>query len=170
MLFAGEEWGAKQPFLFFSDAGEDLADIVREGREKEMETFPRKPEQGAVPDPMAEETFRACKLDWADHDQGEHARFLALYYKLIAIRKQEINPRLPGMLGNAGRYELLGNRALRVSWTLGVGSDLSMVANLSSEPFSGINLWGSDHLWLEGFATGDTLEAWSVIFNLKKPV
>lgn len=168
MVFAGEEWGAKQPFMFFSDVGEDLADAVRQGREKEMETFPRKPGQGKVPDPMSEETFRACKLDWLDREDGEHASFLALYRRLIALRKQEIIPRLAGMPGDSGKYQLLGNRALRVSWTLGDGSELTMVANLSSEPFNGISLWGNDHLWLEGFATGDTLDAWSVMFSLTK--
>jgi maltooligosyltrehalose trehalohydrolase len=72
------------------------------------------------------------------------------------------------MAGNSGRYELLGNRALRVTWTLGDGSVLSLVANLSSEPLDGINVWGEDHLWLEGFATGDTLEAWSAVFTLER--
>jgi malto-oligosyltrehalose trehalohydrolase len=167
MLFMGEEWGARQPFTFFSDVGEDLADAIREGREKEMATFPRREGQGAPPDPMSEETFRACKLNWNDREEGEHARFLSLYRRLIALRKKEIVPRLIGMMGNSGRYELLGNRALRVSWTLGDRSELSLVANLSSEPFNGINVWGSDHLWLEGFATGETLEAWSVVFSLK---
>jgi maltooligosyltrehalose trehalohydrolase len=168
MLFMGEEWAAKQPFLFFSDVGDDLADIVRQGRRKEMETFPRRGEQGEPPDPMSEATFRACKLDWADREAEEHARFLSLYKRLIALRKKEIIPRLHGMEGHSGSYELLGNRAIRVNWTLGDGSQLSMVANLSAEPYNGINVWGSDHLWLEGFATGETLEGWSVVFTLKQ--
>jgi maltooligosyltrehalose trehalohydrolase len=167
MLFMGEEWGATQPFLFFSDVGDDLADTVRKGREEEMATFPRKDGQGTPPDPMSEETFRASKLDWSGRDEGEHARFLSLYRRLIALRKKEIVPRLAGMSGNRGRYELLGNRALRVAWTLGDGSELSLVANFSPEPLDGVNVWGSDHLWLEGFATGETLEGWSVVFGLK---
>jgi maltooligosyltrehalose trehalohydrolase len=167
MLFMGEEWGAQQPFLYFSDVGEDLADAIRQGREKEMESFPRKEGQGAPPNPMAEDTFRACKLDWSQRDEEESARFLAVYRRLIALRKKEIVPRLHGMSGNSGRYELLGNRTLRVTWTLGDGAELSLVANLSPEPYNGINVWGSDHLWLEGFATGETLEAWSVVFTLK---
>lgn len=167
MLFMGEEWGAKQPFMFFSDVGEDLADAIRQGRATEMKTFPRKAGQGVPPDPMAEDTFKACKLDWADRDEGESLRFLSLYRRLIALRKKEIVPRLGGMEGNNGRYELLGERTLRVSWTLGDGAELSLVANLSSEPCEGINVWGADHLWLEGFATGDTLEGWSAVFTLR---
>jgi maltooligosyltrehalose trehalohydrolase len=167
LLFAGEEWGARQPFMFFSDVGEDLADIVRQGRIKEMETFPRNGEQGAVPDPMSEDTFRACKLDWSDREREEHSRFLSLYRRLISLRKREIIPRLPNMEGNAGSYQLIGNRAVCVKWILGDKSELTMTINLSSEALNGVNVWGSDHLWLEGFATGHTLEPWSVVVNLK---
>lgn len=166
MLFAGEEWGANEPFMFFSDVGKDLADVVREGREQEMATF-RTTNEGELPDPMSEQTFQACKLNWVDKDDGEHARFLSLYHRLISLRKKEIIPRLQGMQGNAGRYKVVGNRGLNVTWTLGDGSILSMIANLSDEPVSGLDLWSSDHLWLEGFATGDTLDPWSVIFSLK---
>ena len=168
MLFMGEEWGAKQPFTFFSDVGKDLADAIRKGREEEMATFPRREEQGVPPDPMAEATFKACKLDWKDRKQDEHARFLSLYRRLIALRKKEIIPRLAGMQGNNGRFELLTERALRVTWTMGDETELSLVANLSAEPVNGLSLWGSDHLWLEGFATGDTLEGWSAVFTLRK--
>src|SRR5690606_12727265 len=36
MVFMGEEWAARQPFLFFSDVGDDLADKIREVRQKEL--------------------------------------------------------------------------------------------------------------------------------------
>lgn len=169
MLFMGEEWGAKQPFLFFSDVGEDLAGVVREGRKEAVASFPRREGQGEPPDPMDEETFKASKLDWADRGTGEHARFLSLYRHLIALRKKEIIPRLMGMAGHSGRFELLTARGLRVIWTLGDGAELTLVANLSDDPIEGLEVWGSDHLWLEGFATGDTLEGWSAVFTLKRP-
>jgi maltooligosyltrehalose trehalohydrolase len=168
MVFMGEEWAAKQPFLFFSDVGEDLANKIRQGREAELATFPRLGDQGAPPDPMFGETFKACKLNWEDRNEDEHARFLSHYRQLIALRKKEIVPRLYGMQGNSGRYELLGQGAIRVSWTLGDGSELTLVANLSPNPFSDINIWSSDQLWLEGFATGETLEGWSAVFTLKR--
>ena len=166
MLFMGEEWGAKQPFLFFSDVGEDLANAIREGREAEMATFPRRGDQGAPPDPMAEATFHASKLVWEDIADEQATRFLRLYRQLIKIRKEKIIPRLVGMNGESGRSEQLGDKVLKVSWTLGDGSELVLVANLSDDPFNGIALWGSNHLWLEGFATGDTLEPWSAVFTL----
>ncbi|WP_291376415.1 malto-oligosyltrehalose trehalohydrolase [Devosia sp.] len=169
MMFAGEEWATNRPFMFFSDVGADLADIVRQGREKEMETFPRNTDQGKVPDPMDEETFNACKLEWSERDGPEHAKCLSLYRRLIALRKKEIIPRLYGMEGNSGRFERLGERVIKVAWILGDRSELSLIANLSSEPFNGVNVWRSGNLWLEGFATGETLHPWSAIFCLQPP-
>ncbi len=40
MLFMGEEWAARQPFLFFCDFGAELADAVRDGRRAEFARFP----------------------------------------------------------------------------------------------------------------------------------
>ncbi|MDB5472912.1 MAG: Malto-oligosyltrehalose trehalohydrolase [Devosia sp.] len=164
MIFMGEEWGSVQPFMFFSDVGEDLADAIRKGRQDELKKFPQ--QHGKVPDPMSEETFRASKLDWHGSGDGEGPRFAALYRRLIELRKKQIMPRLVGMEGNSGRYELLSDRVLKVAWTLGDGSELTLVANLSGDPYEGLHVWGPDHLWLEGFATGKTLEGWSAVFTL----
>ena len=79
---------------------------------------------------------------------------------------QQIIPRLSDMEGNSGRYEQLGNCVIKVTWTLGDGSELAMVAN----PFNGINVWRPGHFWLEGFATGLTLEGRSAGFILSAPV
>ena len=40
LLFMGEEWAAAQPFLYFSDMGEDLADSIRTARRAELERPP----------------------------------------------------------------------------------------------------------------------------------
>src|SRR5690606_38356432 len=40
LLFMGEEWGATQPFCFFTDFHDELADAVREGRRREFQKFP----------------------------------------------------------------------------------------------------------------------------------
>jgi malto-oligosyltrehalose trehalohydrolase len=170
LLFMGEEWGADQPFLYFSDIGEDLAEAIRDSRQKELRDTPAFHEgPKAAPDPMSQATFAACKLDWQQSEQDEHARYLSLYRRLIGIRKAEIVPRLVGMSGNAGSYELIGPKAFRVTWKLADASVLSLIANLSPEPLENVEVWGEDHLWLEGFATGTTLEAWSVVFRLSKP-
>jgi maltooligosyltrehalose trehalohydrolase len=168
LVFMGEEWGADQPFLYFSDVGDDLAEAIRTSRREELKDIPDLARGGPVPDPMSEETFKASKLDWEARDEGEHARFLSLYRRLIGIRKTEIIPRIVGMEGNAGRYEIIGARAFKVTWKLADGALLTLVANLSPDPLEDMDVWGSDHLWLEGFATGTTLEGWSVIFRLSR--
>jgi maltooligosyltrehalose trehalohydrolase len=168
LIFMGEEWSASQPFMFFSDVGADLADAIREGRREELKDTPQPP-GGVAPDPMAESTFRACKLAWDDLGQSEHARFLALYRQLLALRQREIVPRLYDLEGHSSAYELMGDKAFRVSWTLGDGSELSMLANLSSEALDGVEIWADHHLWLEGFATGNRLEPWSVLVRLTPP-
>ena len=165
LLFMGEEAGVEQPFLYFSDVGAELADDIRQSRKDEMKKIPGLEEKGPAPDPMAEETFRACKLDLTVEAEADN-RLRSLYRRLIAIRKEHIVPRLQGIEGHAGRYQVIGSRAFQVSWGLGDGSELSLIANLGPEPLDGVNVWADDHLWLEGFATGHTLEPWSAVFRL----
>lgn len=166
LLFMGEEWGASQPFLFFSDMGGELAEAIRAGRAEEIRDLPI-PGGAEVPDPLAETTFAACKLDWGQRSEDKHARFLALYRRLIGIRKEHLVPRLAGMKGNAGRYEMIGEHGIRVQWRLGDGAEYSLIANLSSEPLDDVEVWSGDHLWLEGFATGSVLDPWSAVFSLR---
>ena len=115
---------------------------------------------------MSRDSFETSKLNWDEASEGEHRRFAWLYRRLIALRKQQIIPRLTGMKGHSGRFEVLGPCVIKVDWTLGDGSVLTLVANLSSDPFNGINVWRQDHLWLEGYASGETLDGWSAVFSL----
>ena len=62
MLFMGEEWGTRAPFLYFTDHNPDLAKLVREGRRREFQKFaafsdPARRE--TIPDPNAASTFTA---------------------------------------------------------------------------------------------------------------
>jgi maltooligosyltrehalose trehalohydrolase len=131
MLFMGEEWGAVQPFLFFCDFGGKLADAVRKGRREEFSRFPEfaDPERVAeIPDPSAEATFLASKLDWSRIDTGH----LAFYRELLETRREYVRPLLPS-IQHAGEALVLGGQAVRVSWRAG---DLRLVldANLSARP------------------------------------
>jgi len=86
MLFMGEEYGEKRPFLYFTSHDDpELAALVKEGRKKEFEHF-----LGVEPppDPQAESTFRSCILDWSIRTQGEHQMLLTWYKNLIALRRQ----------------------------------------------------------------------------------
>jgi malto-oligosyltrehalose trehalohydrolase len=142
LLFMGEEFAARQPFLFFSNLGPDLADAVSEGRRREFERFADftdagQPEQ--IPDPNAPQTFLRSKLDWQVLGHPEHQDWQAFYRKLLAIRRQQIMPRLVDIRGDAADFQLLGGTGLLVRWQLGDGSQLCLLANLgaNSTPVAG---------------------------------
>ncbi len=141
LLFMGEEWGATQPFCFFTDFHDELADAVREGRRREFQKFPEFASEAArahIPDPNALSTFTASRLDWsAPEDQPEHAEWLALVRELLRIRHETIVPRLAGMQGGAAEATLIGTAGIVVTWTLGDGARLTLVANLGDQPERG---------------------------------
>ncbi len=88
MVFMGEEWAASTPFQFFSSHREPhLADATREGRRTEFADHGWDPD--TVPDPQDPATFERSKLNWAERDAAQHARMLALYRDLIALRRTE---------------------------------------------------------------------------------
>lgn len=82
LLFMGQEYGERRPFLYFVDHTDDgLLEATREGRAREFADFA---EQGTPPDPGAEETFRRSVLDpplGPDED-------LDLTRTLLAIRRR----------------------------------------------------------------------------------
>lgn len=137
MLFMGQEWASEQPFLFFCDLGDELTDSVRDGRRREFASFPEFSDPEArlrIPDPTVEATFRQSALDWQSRSAGHHAEALAAHRQLIDLRKAEIVPRLKGTPGHAGKAETWGDHGLTASWTLGDGSRLTLVANMSAQP------------------------------------
>jgi malto-oligosyltrehalose trehalohydrolase len=137
LLFMGEEWSAEQPFPFVCDFGPDLADKVRDGRRREFAKFPEFSDPAArarIPDPCAAATFAGAVLDWQTPARPPHAEWLSWYKRLLALRRREIVPRLPGMPGGAARWRVLGERALEVAWRMGDGSSLMLLANFGIAP------------------------------------
>jgi maltooligosyltrehalose trehalohydrolase len=133
MLFMGEEWGETNPFLYFCDFHDELADAVREGRRNEFRRFARfsSPEaRESIPDPNARKTFEASRLDWSKLEKPEHAERLELVKELLALRARVIAPRLPAVHGTA---EAAGS-LVAARWALSDGSRLAVVANLGSKP------------------------------------
>jgi maltooligosyltrehalose trehalohydrolase len=87
MLFAGEEWAASSPFLYFSDHRDpELARAVRQGRRREFAGFGGADEG---PDPQAVSTFERSKLAWEEIDQPPHAGMRRWYRDLLALRRAE---------------------------------------------------------------------------------
>ena len=85
MLFAGEEWGATTPFLYFTDHDSArLGRAVTEGRRREFAAFEWP--AGEVPDPQALTTFEASKLRWEELENEAHAATLKWYRELLRLR------------------------------------------------------------------------------------
>lgn len=86
MLFMGEEWGASTPWQFFTSHPEpELGRATAKGRIAEFAQMGWDPD--AVPDPQDPETFERSHLDWREVDEAGHARLLALYRELAALRR-----------------------------------------------------------------------------------
>jgi maltooligosyltrehalose trehalohydrolase len=161
MLFMGEEWGCRQPFLFFCDFDGELGEAVRKGRRAEFARFAAFQDPAArerIPDPLAKSTFEQCVLRWEDADPG----WLAFYKDLLHIRKSEIVTRT----AKPGRYEMLAERVFSVTWPLEDGGVLRVLANCGDAPFElvlparGRRLWGAERQ--------RALEGWSVSWWLEQ--
>ena len=178
LLFMGEEWRSTRPFLFFCDLGESLRDSVREGRRKEFASFPEFAHPDArerIPDPTAESSFEASKLDWTAAQTPTHRDALAETRRLLMLRRREITPRLRGMTGYSGRVEWIADANLSVGWRMGDGSLLIVVANLSAisakipadSPFpSGDVLYSTARTPTDREI--DRLEPWTVLWFLDR--
>ncbi len=85
LLFMGEEYGEKRPFLYFtSHSDPELVAQVRDGRKRE---FGHLLGNEDPPDPQAESSYRSCVLDWSIRTQGRHGQLLEWYQRLIALRR-----------------------------------------------------------------------------------
>jgi malto-oligosyltrehalose trehalohydrolase len=137
LLFMGEEWGCRQPFLFFCDFHDTLADQVREGRRKEFARFPafRDPKaRERIPDPNALQTFQQTVLDWSALATADGREWLQLYRDLLHLRQTNIVPLLPQIGGDAADFRLYGACGLTVEWKIADSSWLCLYANLGSQP------------------------------------
>jgi malto-oligosyltrehalose trehalohydrolase len=161
LLFMGEEWGCRQPFLFFCDFDGELGEAVRKGRREEFKRFAAFRDPAArerIPDPLAQETFARSVLRWEDAQPG----WLDFYKELLSVRKREIATRV----AKPGRYEMLGERVFSVLWPLEDGGVLRLLANCGDAPFDlampprGRRLWGLEH--------SERMEAWSVSWWLEQ--
>lgn len=172
MLFMGEEWASETPFPFFSDVPVDLRDAVLAGRQEELKNTPEhddpsKPNVEDTVDPTLPSTFQSAKLDWKDLGEDDHAGWLWHYRQLIDIRKTEIIPRLYGLEGFSAHYEILGQKAVLISWRMGDATMLRLYANLDNNTQSGIPQVLGRRVHLQGFAEEGSLGPWSVLWTVE---
>ncbi len=162
LIFMGEEYGERQPFLFFTDFEGDLADAVREGRRREFAGFASFDADGAdLPDPNALRTFEMSKLNWA-RLAGEGADIWHETQALLSLRKQHVVPWLAGTAGGAGKVVQADQSSVAVDWQL-AGGLLELRANLSATPKSLAPVQGEV---IYSTSPVETPEAWQVVVSV----
>jgi maltooligosyltrehalose trehalohydrolase len=143
MIFMGEEWAASTPWQFFASFPDpDLAEAVRSGRRREFARHGWG--EAEVPDPIDPATVERSQLDWAEPGEPGHREMLALYRKLIALRRDHpelVDPALD-------RFEVRG--AHDDSWLVLHRGRLRLACNLGTAPVT---------VPLDGTA-GEVLLAW----------
>ena len=138
LLFMGEEYGERNPFLYFVEHGDsELVESVRVGRRNEFKAFGW---AEVVPDPQAEDTFLRSKLDRSRREQPGHQETLRLYRDLLALRRREPLLR-PGAAAVAVAHD--GGAGWIVAGYSGTdsnagapanGAPLAVVLNFAGEP------------------------------------
>ena len=173
LLFMGEDWGARQPFLYFTDYRDPLASAVREGRRNEFSEFAEfaDPAQRArIPDPNALSSFTDSQPLFAPQQDPVQQTWRDYYQALLKLRREHLVARLPG--AHSERLSLFADGALAAIWRLGDGSLLRIDLNLSDSTVHGealapgVQLLFSHGLDLGHFAQG-TLAPRSIAVSLE---
>jgi maltooligosyltrehalose trehalohydrolase len=129
LLFMGEEYGEKNPFLYFIHHGDPgLIETVRESRKKEFAYFHF---EGDFVDPQAEETFLRSKLSW--NITEESTALLNFYTFLITLRKTRAA--MKGRSRESLLVKLLSEQCLRIERMFS-GDQISAVLNFGDSAFS----------------------------------
>ena len=127
MLFMGEEWAAGTPWQFFTDHTDpDLADAVRRGRRREFAAHGWAEED--VPDPQDPATRDRSCLDWSEPQSEPHARVLAWYRRLIALRHEQPDLTDPDLTDTKVAFDE------DARWIAVRRGDVRVAVNLGKEP------------------------------------
>ncbi len=158
LLFMGEEAGAREPFLYFTDHHAELAHAVRQGRRSEFAKFPEFSDPQArarIPDPNAPETFQRSR----PHFDGPDAEdWRALYTALLQLRRERITPHLKGARSEGA--DAIGPKAVIAHWRLANGARLTLATNLGSTAVTAA-LPNTTPIW--GKANGGALSGYTTL-------
>jgi maltooligosyltrehalose trehalohydrolase len=127
LIFMGEETGADEPFLYFTDFQAELAEAVRDGRRAEFALFPAFADASVreqIPDPNAPSTFEASMPSFAGRRAQDWSR---LYTSLLKIRRERIVPHLRGATSQGAQS--VGDAAIVARWRLANGARLTIASN-----------------------------------------
>ena len=147
LLFMGEEWGERRPFVFFTDFEGELATSVREGRRREFESFAAFKDEDArahIPDPNDPSSFEASRIDWTARDAPDGQAWLDFTRGLLSVRAREVVPHLAGARHGGTVIEGRDGR-IGIDWPLD-GVVLRLRARLAPdgedpEPPAGRTIW-----------------------------
>lgn len=130
LLFMGEEYGEKAPFLFFTSHGDPkLIEKVRKGRKNACINYKK---GDKVPDPQAEDSFLRSKISLHKGFDAQQKTLFAFYKKLIGLRKT--HPVLQVMDRNNATAKVMGERVLLVTRSCH-GRAIHMLINMGKEAF-----------------------------------
>jgi malto-oligosyltrehalose trehalohydrolase len=131
LLFMGEEWAEKRPFLYFTDFDGDLGRAVREGRRNEFrkwKAFADPALREKIPDPNDVGTKNASVIDWSN--ATEDNPHFALMKRLLKLRSEKLIPLFEGIRLSDASSQVLGAKAISVKWPTSGGKTLKMDLNL----------------------------------------
>ena len=169
LMFMGEEWGCKTPFMFFCNLGDDLSDSIREGRRREFSRFPEfaSPEnRKKIPDPTVEKTFINSYPDWKKQD----LEILDFYKSMLKLRHKLIIPVIPHIQHSQSSFEVIDEGCFKVKWHTQRGEILEVLVNLSDKDVSyNIKSNNNNIVKYSSKETAGKLTAWSVYWYLKSP-
>ncbi|MGO4958259.1 malto-oligosyltrehalose trehalohydrolase [Luteococcus sp. Sow4_B9] len=128
MIFMGEEWAAKTPFMFFSSHPEpELAEAVSKGRVEEFSKMDW--DTSTIVDPQSPEAFQRSKLDWDEVQQEVHAEVLATYRDAISLRRTYPDLTDPRFEWVSARYDENGH------WfVMERGETMTVAVNFDHDP------------------------------------
>jgi len=154
MLFQGQEFGARTPFLYFADHHPELAKLVAKGRKEFLDQFPSLRAVDLIP-PHDRETFERSKLDHSQRD----ASVVALVRELLSLRRT---------MPFSARLETVAihDRCLVLRWYAGGADDRLLIVNFGDSvevndpliaPPAGFTKW--EVVW------GERVDPWRVPSN-----
>ncbi len=132
LIFQGQEFGAREPFVYFADHQVPLADAVAAGRREFLQQFERLRDDRVFehqPAPHHPSAFTACRLQRDPSDRRQQ-QWTALYRDLLALRRAR--PR------HAGQPPVIDGAApdsglLLLRYRAGVQGDWLIVLNLAAD-------------------------------------
>ena len=163
LLFMGEEFAASTPFLFFCDFAGELAQAVTVGRRREFARFAQfahPSQRERIPDPNANATFVASKLDWSQASAPKGIETRSYYRACLEARRRHIVPLL-ARLERGGSFCCSDEGLVRVEWPADDGRRLHLVANFGPRQLPHVALPRGDLVFVSDALTSSAAGAMS---------